>query len=335
MSNKEKRNSGNLLMFVLNNKALLLLLLIFIASAIMTKGDTLAPYNLISLMRQLSVYIIVAIGCTIVLAAGMMDLSIGEILSLCGVGYAMLALRFPIPVALIGAIVIGVICEFFNGFATRFFKIPGFVLTLASAQIFKGITYLLTDGRNISGMSAAVKQISQGKLFDVLPYAFLIAMVVVAAIAWLVNRTTYGRHLIATGGNGEAAEFCEAAEFSGIKVEFIRISSHVVAGVCIAIGGIVLTGRLGFASTTAGDGYMMDSIAAVVIGGTSLNGGKAKVLGTVFGIGLIVIINNMLNLMNVSAYWQWVCKGFIIIFAIVLDSVAEQITNKQRTKKTV
>ena len=321
-----KNAKSKAMLLVLNNKALILLMLVFLISTFVTNYNTVTVYNLTSLMRQLSVYTIVAAGYTIIFAAGMMDLSVGEVLSLCGVIYAVISLSYPVWVAILACFVVGVFCEFLNGFMIRFFKIPGFVLTLAIAQIYKGISHLITDGRNVSGLSDLTKVFGQGRIFNFIPNAFLIAVIVILMLAILISRTIYGRHVLATGGNGEAANV------SGIKVEILRVSAYMVAGICASVGAIVLTGRVGFASATAGNSYTMDCIAAVVIGGTSMRGGKAKVVGTLFGVALIVVINNMLNLLNVSTYWQWIAKGFIIILAIVLDALTEQFVNKQRAK---
>ena len=125
-------------------------------------------------------------------------------------------------------------------------------------------------------------------------------------------------HVLAAGGNPFAAEV------SGIRVKFINITTMMIGGLCFGLGSAVLTGRVASAIPMAGENYLMDAIAAVVIGGTPMRGGKAKVVGTLFGVALIGVINNMLNLLNVSSYWQWVCKGIIIIVAIVLDSVTDR-----------
>lgn len=311
--------------FFLNNKAFLLMLLMAVVSIVLTQGLAITPYNLSGIARQIAVLAIVSIGYTVILGSGQIDLSVGEIMALCGIIYAMLSKVVFLPIAIAAAVCVGIICEFINGFVIRVFKLPGFVLTLAMGQIYKGIAHIITDGKSVGGLSESVKYLGQGQVFGIIPMPFIIMFLIVILVAILLNQTIYGRHLIATGGNAEAAEV------SGIKTNLIRIIAHMIGGICFAFGAVVLTGRVATAITTAGDGYAMDAIAAVVIGGTPMSGGKAKVIGTLFGVALIGIINNMLNLCGVSAYWQWVCKGIIIFIAILLDVMTERALMKQRS----
>lgn len=320
-----KAKNFDLLAFVLNNKAFLLMILMMFCSAIMTQGMSTTSYNIAGVMRQISVLAIISVGFTLILAGGNMDLSVSDIISLCGVAFALTSRILPLWLSIIITIFLGVVCEAFNGFMIRFFKLPGFVLTLATGQVYKGITHIVTDGKSVGGLSDAVKFIGQGTLFGFIPVPFVIMIVVAICMAILITRTIFGRHVLATGGNANAAKV------SGINIDFVKVTSMMVAGSCFALGSIVLTGRVASASSTAGDSYLMDAIASVVIGGTPMHGGKAKVTGTLFGVALIGIINNMLNLLNISSFWQWVCKGFIIIVAIVLDASSDAIM--MRTKK--
>ena len=320
----EKKGPARGLMFALNNKAILLTILMLLVSITLTGGASLSGNNMTGVMRQISVLAIISIGYTIILAGGMMDLSVGNIVSLCGICYGMASKVLPLWVAILIAILVGVACEFVNGVMIRAFRLPFFVLTLATGQIYKGLAEIITDGKSVGGLSDAVKFIGQGRIFRVIPMPFFIMIIIVILMAVLLGRTTYGRHVLAAGGNPSAAEV------SGIRVSFINITTLMIGGVCFGIGSAVLTGRVASAIPTAGDNYLMDSIAAVVIGGTPMHGGKAKVVGTLFGVALIGIINNMLNLLNISSYWQWVCKGFIIIVAIVLDSITDRVFKSQK-----
>ncbi len=263
-------------------------------------------------------------GYTITLASGQMDLSVGAIVSLTGVLYALASKIMPLWVAIILALVIAVLCKFVNGMLIQMFTLPAFVLTMAMTEVYRGITHVITDAKTVGSLSEGVKYLGQGRLFGVIPVPFVITIVVVILVAILLSKTLYGRHLIATGGNAQAADV------SGINTGRIKVTAHMVGGICIGIGAIVLTGRVAAATPTGGDGYGMDAIAAVVIGGTPMRGGKAKVVGTLFGVLLIGIISNMLNLLGVSSYWQWVAKGVIIIIAIVLDSMTDKIVNLKR-----
>lgn len=320
----KKKTYRNTMMWVLNNKAVILTIIMLMVSVILTSGTALGSHNITGVMRQISVLAIISIGYTIILAGGMMDLSVGSIVGLCGICYGLASRVMPLWAALLLSLLIGCICELFNGAMGRIFSLPNFVLTLASGEIFKGIAYIITDGKSVGGLSDSVKFLGQGRIFGFLPMPFFIMIIVVILMAILLGKTTYGRHVLAVGGNAAAAEI------SGIRVGFTKISTMMIGGLCFGLGAAVLTGRVASAIPGAGDNYLMDSIAAVVIGGTPMHGGKAKEVGTLFGVALIGVINNMLNLLNVSSYWQWVCKGVIIIIAIILDSVTDRVFQSQK-----
>lgn len=320
----DKGKKQNALMLVLNNKAMILTILMLIVSIVLTAGASATGQNVAGVLRQISVLAIISIGFTIILAGGMMDLSVGNIVSLCGICYGLSSKLLPLAAAIILTVLIGVACEFFNGAMIQAFRLPYFILTLATGQIYKGFAEIITDGKSVGGLSDQVKFIGQGKILGFIPMPFFIMVIVVLLMAVLLGKTTYGRHVLAAGGNAAAAEV------SGIRVGFIHITALMIGGICFALGSVVLTGRVASAIPTAGDNYLMDSIAAVVIGGTPMHGGKAKVIGTLFGVALIGVINNTLNLLNISSYWQWVCKGAIIIVAIVLDSMTDKLFQSQK-----
>jgi len=278
-----------ILKFVLNNKALLLLIISFAVSIIWTKGNTVTLYNLTSLMRQIPAYAIMAVGYTVVFTTGQFDMSAGSVLSLCTIMYATWSLEYPLVIAIIGVIVLGAALELINGVVIRTFNLNAFVLTLATSQIIDGIAGQITGGANVSGLSDRTKFWGQYLIFGKMPVSFIVAIAIIVAVAIMLDKTLFGRHLVATGAN------LEAAKVSGIKINAIRITAYAIIGVCAGITSVVLTGRLGMGSPSAGSTYTLDCIAAVVIGGTSMHGGKAKVGGTLFGMGLIVIINNMLS----------------------------------------
>ena len=320
----KKNKYGNAIMLLLNNKAIILTILMLAVSVIMTHGTALSNENITGVMRQISVLAIISIGYTILLAGGMMDLSTGSVVSLCGICSGLASKAMPLPLASLLALLVGCLCELFNGTMGRVFRLPNFVLTLATGEVFKGIAYIMTNGKSVGGLSDGVKFLGQGRILNVIPMPFFIMIIVVILMAILLGKTTYGRHVLAVGGNAAAAEI------SGIRVGFVKISTMMIGGLCFGLGATVLTGRVASAIPGAGDSYLMDAIAAVVIGGTPMHGGKAKVVGTLFGVALIGVINNMLNLMNVTSYWQWVCKGAIIIIAIILDSVTDRLFKSQK-----
>lgn len=320
---KGARPANRLTMALLNNKALLILIVLMIVATAATNGLFFTYRNLSSVARQIAVSVLIGLGFTVVLASGGVDLSVGHMLSFVGVVYAIASLHMPLPVAIVCAILVGALCGLLNGSVSECLHLPPFIVTLATAQIFKGFAYLLTSGKSINGLSKAVKYLGQGLLFDVIPVSIVLALIVCAILCVVMYRTKYGRHVIATGGNAAAALV------SGVNTRLIKISAYVVMGACAAIGSIVLTGRVSMAAPGAGDGMEMDAIAAVGIGGTPMSGGKAKVGGTVFGCLVIGVMNNLLNLLNVSSFWQWVAKGCIIILAILMDVQTEKIIKKR------
>jgi ribose/xylose/arabinose/galactoside ABC-type transport system permease subunit len=330
MSTANSNWKDKLIVLFLNNKALFILLILVIVATIVSDGLFLTQANLSSVSRQIAVTIVIGLGFTAVLAVGGVDLSAGHMLSFIGVSYAMLSLLLPLPVAIALAILLGVTSGFCNGFITEKFNLPPFILTLAAAQVYRSFAFLLSEGRTVGGLSADLRFIGQGILFQNvfggIPISIFIAVAVGIVLAIVLYRTKYGRHVIATGGNEKAARV------AGINTKRIKISAYMVMGGMVSIAAILLTGRTGMASPAAGEGMEMDAIAAVVIGGTSMAGGKANVGGTIFGCLVIGVIANLLNLMNVSSFWQWFAKGAIIILAIIIDSQSEKIISKLKTK---
>ena len=326
METRKKSSFGDkLTLFAINNKALLILAVLMIVANILTSGLFFTYTNLSSISRQVAVSMLFGLGFTVVLASGGLDLSVGNMLSCVGVLYAIYSLNMPLPFAIILALLTGCGLGLFNGLVSVKLGLTPFIVTLATAQIFKSVAYLLTNGKSVTGLGAGVKFMGQGLLFGVVPISIVIAVVMCIFLCIVMYRTGYGRHVIATGGNEEASRV------SGINTKSIRISTYMVMGFFVAMASIVLTGRVSMAAPGAGEGMEMDAIAATVIGGTPLSGGKAKVTGTIFGCLVMGVMNNLLNLTGVSSFWQWFAKGCIIILAILLDAK----TDKFLKRKTV
>lgn len=324
---KKGSMSGRVMGFVLNNKALMILIVLMAVAQLASQGLFLTYANLSSVSRQVAVSMLLGFGFTVVLASGGLDLSVGNMLSCIGVLYALYTRAMPLPFALLLALLSGAALGLFNGLIAVKLHLTPFIVTLATAQIFKSIAYLLTDGKSVTGMSDAVRYIGQGLVFDVIPLSILIAVIMCLIMCVVMYRTGYGRHIIATGGNEEASRV------SGIDVDKIKISAYVVMGLFAAMGGIVLTGRVSMAAPGAGEGMEMDAVAAVVIGGTPLSGGRGKMGGTIFGCLVMGVMNNLLNLTGVSSFWQWFAKGCIIILAIFLDAQTESFLKRRQIAK--
>lgn len=308
---------------ILNNKALLILLLLALAVQISTEGLFFSASNLTSVARQISTSVVLGVGFTVVLASGGVDLSVGQMLSLLGVIFAHFSLMMPFPLALLLAIVVSILLGSLNGLLSVVFNLPAFIVTLATAQVFKGFAYILCNGKSVNGLSDSVKLFGQG-FMGLFPISSIVMLALAVLMALMLHRTKLGRHFIATGGNADAARV------SGVQVNKIKILAYIIMAACTAVAAALLTGRVSTALPRAGEGMEMDAIAATVIGGTRMSGGKATVSGTIFGCLIIGLINNGLNLLNVSSFWQWVAKGVVIIIAILIDKLTEDFINRRR-----
>lgn len=277
-----------------------------------------------NVMRQISVNICISAGMTLVVLTAGIDLSVGSVLALCGAvtagllkfGVELPASNLYIGFTILGAITAGLITGsllgWFNGWAITQFKVPPFVATLAMLTIARGLTMLWTKGFPISDLGDHFDYIGTGWFLGIPLPVWISGVVVIAAII-ITKKTILGRYIYAIGGNEQASRL------SGININKVKVTVYAIAGVLAAIGGIMVTSRLDSAQPNAGMNYELDSIAAVVIGGTSLSGGRGTIMGTVLGAIIIGVLNNGLVLLNVSPFWQQVVKGFVILLAVVID----------------
>ena len=280
--------------------------------------------NAWNVMRQVSVNICIATGMTLVVLTAGIDLSVGSVLALAGAVAAGLlkdGIQFPSQNLYVGftvlgiilaGIAVGVVAGFFNGFVITKFKVPPFVATLAVLTIARGLTFLWTKGFPLSNLGSDFDYIGTGWFLGV-PLPVWVSGIIVALAILLTQKTRFGRYVYAIGGNENAAKL------SGININKVKIIVYTIAGALAAIGGIIVTSRLDSAQPNAGASYELDAIAAVVIGGTSLSGGKGSILGTVLGAIIIGVLNNGLVLLNVSPFWQQVVKGCVILLAVIID----------------
>lgn len=277
-----------------------------------------------NVLRQISVNICISVGMTLIVLTAGIDLSVGSVLALCGAitaGLLKNGIRMPsadlfIGFTLLGALLAGIIAGallgLFNGFVITKFKVPPFVGTLAMLTIARGLTMLWTQGHPISNLGPSFSVIGTGWLLGI-PVPVWIAGWVVLIAVFITRQTRLGRYIYAIGGNENAAIL------SGISINKVKLIVYSIAGALAAVGGIMVTSRLDSAQPNAGTGYELDAIAAVVIGGTSLSGGKGSIGGRVMGAVIIGVLNNGLVLLNVSPFWQQVVKGAVILIAVIID----------------
>lgn len=328
-TNIAKSSQDNAILFLINNKSLIILVLLMIAAQIASGGLFFGTSNLFSVIRQTTVMCLMGLGFAVVLGAGNLDLSIGHMLGFLSVIYALTALRCSIVVAILVTLAAGVLCGMANGLLSIKLGLTPFILTLATGQMFRGMAYLVSNGESIGGLGNQVKAIGQGVMFGGAPVTILYIVVAAFIMAVVMYRTRFGRHVIATGSNDNAAKV------SGVNVDWIKIASFIIMGFMNAVAAIVVTGRISIAMPNVGDGMEMDAIAAVVIGGTALNGGKVKIAGTVIGCFILGIISNLLNLAGVSSFWQWFTKGVIIIIATLIDARTDDFFKNRRNRVQV
>ncbi|MCF7940316.1 MAG: ABC transporter permease [Spirochaetia bacterium] len=292
---------------------IILLLMIIVMS--FASDVFLSGRNIMNVVRQISVNMILAVGMTFVIMTGGIDLSVGSILAVSGVVASSLLKNGSVDSILLVTIIasiVGGLLGLVNGLSIAKLKVPPFISTLAMMQIARGIAYLLSNGRPIVDLPKRFLIIGQ-EAFMGLPIMVIMMIVVVAIGYVLLQRTRFGRYVYYIGGNEEAARV------SGVNVSRILILVYVLAGICAGFAGVILSSRINSGQPQAGLTYELYAIAAVVIGGTSLNGGIGSIGGTIIGAIIIGLIRNSMNLLNVSPFNQMVVLGVVILLAVILD----------------
>lgn len=303
------------------NRATLQKLGPFIALLVIAVGLSIVSHNfltvdnLLNVMRQASINALIAFGMTLVILLGGIDLSAGSVLALSSVIIAsLLTSGMPAGLATLAALAAGGLMGLVNGLVISKGKVAPFIATLGSMTVLRGLALVLSNGSPLSSFNSDFFSLLGGGYIARLVPIPVVLMLVMFAIFWvLLRKTVFGRHIYATGGNAESAKL------SGVKVDRIQLYVYTISGVMAALAGVVLTSRLNSAQPTAGTGYELDAIAAVVLGGTSLTGGRGWIFGTLVGALLIGVLNNGLNLLDVSSFYQQVIKGGVILLAVLID----------------
>lgn len=271
--------------------------------------------NFLSLLRQSSINGLIAFGMTCVILTDAIDLSVGSILALSTALCAgMIANGVPVGLAMILALVIGLLLGCVSGVLVTKGRLQPFIATLITMTVYRGLTMIFTNGKPISnlGDSFTLKVVGKGNFYHI-PIPVILLLLIFLVFYILLQKTTFGRAIYATGSNAKCAKL------AGINIHRTKIIAYAISGFMAALSGLILLSRLGSAQPTLGDGYELDAIAAVALGGTSMSGGRGKIYGTLIGVLIIAVLNNGLNILGVSSYYQDVIKGLVILVAVLSD----------------
>jgi ribose transport system permease protein len=287
----------------------------------------LSPYffsadNLLNVTLQASITAIIAAGMTFVILTAGIDLSVGSLVAFSGVLTAsFLKINIPLylvfPIALLGGLLFGAVSGWVAGIFVTKFNITPFIVTLALMTIWRGAAFVYTQGRPVWELPDAFSFLGEGRILGV-PFPTIVMIIVFIASHIVLTKTKFGRYVYAVGGN------VEAARLAGINTNFILISVYIISGVLSAVSGILLASRVNSGQPNAGLMYELDVIAAVVVGGTSLFGGRGTIVGTFIGAMLIAVLKNGLNLLNVGSYVQQIVVGVVILLAVLLDQLRQK-----------
>lgn len=314
---KQGNNTGAFKHIIHNFTMPLFLLFLFIISAIFVPRF-IEINNLINVLMQITINALIATGMTFVILTGGIDLSVGSVAAMTGIVASTVANNMQGGISLNtliifgSAVIIGGACGAFNAFMISWLKVPPFVATLAMMSIARGLAYVFTDAKPVFGMPEGYSWIGLGYIGKV--PVMVIIMIVILAVAYIVlQRTCFGRYVFAVGSNEEVAQL------SGINVRKIKAWVYILCGFLAALAGAVLSSRLQAGQPAAANGYELNAIAAVALGGTSMSGGRGGIGQTIIGLCIIGIINNALSLLGVSSYWQTIAMGVIILIAVIID----------------
>ncbi len=290
------------------------LIVLFVIMAILNP-DFLKIGNLSNITRQVSINAIIAVGMTFVILEGGVDLSVGSVMALSSTLMAgfMINNNLNPAVAVLIGILIGALCGLITGIFVAYFRVPGIIASLGMMEIARGIALIYTGGYPLAGLTDTYSQLGNGSI-GFIPIPLIITFVVYMIAYIILNQTATGRYIYALGGNEEAVRL------SGINIKKFKAIPYVVSGITASIAGAILISRMKSGQPSAGVGFELDAIAAVVLGGTAISGGRGHIFGTIVGALTLAILGNGLNFMGATPYTQRVIKGAIIIIAVIISS---------------
>lgn len=295
---------------------------IFIAFTVLCSingKDFLTFNNVMNIVNQASINAVIAIGASIIIITGGIDLSVGAVVGFVGILLGMcLNDGMSMVLAIVLCLAAGAVIGLCNGLLVSYGKVPAFIATLGTMMVARGLAQIINGGQAISGITMDLAVIMKTKFFGVLPIGVIYVVVFYGIMYFVLNYTKLGRSIYAVGGNEHAAKL------SGIKVKKVEVSVYIIGGVFAAFAGVMLLSRLLYADPSAGSSYEMDAIAAAVIGGISMSGGKGKIQNTVIGAIILATLTNGLQILNVPTYYQTVITGLVVITAVFADKRKER-----------
>ena len=314
MENKEAgRNEA--LIRSLQDKGVVIALVILVAALSIASPQFRTFDNFLSLLRQSAINGLIAFGMTCVILTGGIDLSVGSVLALtAAIAAALIKGGMAAGIAMFIALLIGAFFGMISGILVTKGRLQPFIATLITMTAFRGLTMVFTGGRPISGLgdSGIIRFIGKGVVFRI-PVPAIIFLVLFVVFSFVLGKTTFGRRVYATGSNAVSAKL------SGVNIDATKLAVYTISGVMSALAGLILISRLNSAQPTLGEGYELDAIAAVALGGTSMNGGRGRIWGTFIGVLIIAVLSNGLNILGISSYYQQVVKGIVILIAVLSD----------------
>lgn len=274
--------------------------------------------NISNILRQGSYIAIAAVGMTLVIIIGEIDLSAGSLVCASGlIGAFICKNTDSVLLAVIAAVAVGVVVGIINGVLCAIGKLPGFIASLASMTVLRGLAYIVTEGNSVVWGNEDFTKIGTGYLGGIpIPVIIMVFVIVFGVI--LTTKTRFGRYIYAVGGN------MESSRWSGIAVEKVKIIVYMIMGILTSIAGLIITTRLGSGQPSAGLNFEMDCITAAVVGGTSMSGGRGKIMGTIVGVLLLTVLTNGMTLVGMNTYWQQVLKGVIIVVSVLADTKSKK-----------
>lgn len=310
---KSKKYSGGVKALLSDWMILILFVILFALCCLHPNFRT--SNNIYNILRQASFIAIIAMGEFFVILTGEMDMSISSIIGTASIFFAGFTVRsgMPMGVAIVVVACMAIVLGILNGSLVVYGKMPSFIATLVIMNMLKGVNYLYSDGLPISGLSDGFGQLALGKIGSV-PYAVILMAACAVLLTIFTNHTALGRSFFAVGGNKVASKL------SGLNTNYISILAFVICALLTTIGALGLTSKTLSGNVTLGDNMLFDVMTICVLGGTSLTGGRGRIVGIVIGALFLQVITNIMVLLSINSYWQWIVKGLILVVVVLIDS---------------